>query len=347
MEGTIRNQEQRTVTQERAVARVSPGLSGFLNRISFSAIIAGVAVALVFQIALNLLGISMGANSIDPLTEQNPIDARIAIPAVLWIVASALISLFAGGYVAAHMAGAVEREDGVLHGISAWAFATLISLVFMTSTIGNIVGTAANVLGRGLSLAGSAVADLSPEVTDALNLQDIRLDAITGQAQEILSAAQPAVQPPATTTDGTTDTATATGETTDERLTPQQRELNLNITRLLMSPADDPDMAANRETVVNALVEQGGMTPEQAQQTVNTWETEFAEIRAQAEETARRVGQTIADTVTALTGVVFMMMIVSLAGAVFGGYAGVAPVVENAVVTRRTTTTPRNDTPRQ
>lgn len=332
MDSTISNQEPRTtVIEERSLGRPAPALRGFLDRISFSAIVAGVAVALVFQLALNLLGISLGANSINPLTEQNPIDARLALPAVLWIIASALISLFAGGYVASHMAGAVEREDGILHGISTWAIATILSLAFMSSAIGSIVGTASNVLGQGLSLAGSAAAELSPEVADALDLQSIRLDAVTEEARGILSAANPAIQPPAATTDGTIETTNA------EPLTAQQRELNLSITRLLMMSADDPNAPTTREAVVNTLVEQGGMTPAQAQQTVTTWETNFQEVRAQAEETARRVGQAIADTVTALTGVVFMMMIVSLAGAVFGGYSGVNMLPETVAVTRRTT----------
>jgi hypothetical protein len=339
MDSTIRTQEPRsTVTEERSVTTPAPALRGFLDRISFSAIVAGVAVALVFQLALNLLGISLGANSINPLTEQNPIDARLALPAVLWIVASALISLFAGGYVASHMAGAVEREDGILHGLSTWAIAAIISVALMSSAIGSIVGTASNVLGQGLSLAGSAAAELSPEVADALDLQGIRLDSITEEARGILSAFQ---QP--ATTDGSTDTTTTAAATngTNAEPSPHQRELNLNITRLLMSPADDPNLTTNREAVVNILVEQGGMTPEQAQQTVATWEANFQQVRAQAEETARRVGQAIADTVTALTGVVFMMMIVSMAGAVFGGYAGVNLLPETVAVTRRTTDVPR------
>jgi polyhydroxyalkanoate synthesis regulator phasin len=336
MEGTIRNPESRTVVESHEVVTAPSWPSRYLNRISLSAIIAGVAVALVFQLALNLLGISIGANSINPLTEQNPIDTRIALPAVLWIVASALISLFAGGYVASHMAGSVDREDGVLHGISTWAIATIISLAFMSSAIGSIVGTASNVLGQGLNLAGTAITELSPEVADALDLQGIRLDTVTEEARGILSAAQPNAQNPATTegtTEGTTDATAPNAAADTEELTPQQRELNFNITRLLMSAPDDPNLAANRETVVNTLVEQGGMTPEQAQETVATWETNFQQVRAQAEETARRVGQTVADTVTALTGVVFMMMMVSLAGAVFGGYSGAAPVVVEHVTT--------------
>ncbi len=336
MQGTMNNPEARTVVESREVVTAPSWPSRYLNRISLSAIIAGVAVALVFQLALNLLGISLGANSINPLTEQNPIDTRIALPAVLWIVASALISLFAGGYVASHMAGSVEREDGVLHGISAWAIATIISLAFMTSAIGSIVGTASNVLGQGLNLAGTAITELSPEVADALDLQGIRLDAVTEEARGILSGAQPNAQTPATTegsTEGTTNPTSPDAAASTEELTPQQRELNFNIARLLMSAADDPNLAANRETVVNTLVTQGGMTPEQAQETVTTWETNFQEVRAQAEETARRVGQTVADTVTALTGVVFMMMMVSLAGAVFGGYSGAAPVVVETVTT--------------
>ncbi|MCK8494731.1 hypothetical protein M0L20_22875 [Spirosoma sp. RP8] len=48
------------------------GRSSFVKRISWSAVFAGVLVAIVSQLLLSLLGLGIGLSTIDPETEQNP-----------------------------------------------------------------------------------------------------------------------------------------------------------------------------------------------------------------------------------------------------------------------------------
>jgi polyhydroxyalkanoate synthesis regulator phasin len=99
--------------------------------------------------------------------------------------------------------------------------------------------------------------------------------------------------------------------------TAAERRANLAVGRLLRLGVDATD--EDRNAVVTLLVEQGGMTQEQAVQTVQRWEQTYQEATARAEEIAREVGQRAADALSALAGVAFIAMVV---GAFAGGAGG-------------------------
>ena len=48
------------------------GRTNFMKRISWSAVFAGVLVAIVSQMLLTLLGLGIGLSTVDPVSEQNP-----------------------------------------------------------------------------------------------------------------------------------------------------------------------------------------------------------------------------------------------------------------------------------
>jgi hypothetical protein len=66
------------------------------RRTSWGAILAGVVLALVVQIALNMLGLSIGASTINPISEADPIEPALGTAALMWIGGTILLSLFAG-----------------------------------------------------------------------------------------------------------------------------------------------------------------------------------------------------------------------------------------------------------
>jgi hypothetical protein len=205
------------------------------------------------------------------------------------------------------------------------------------STAGAIISTAANLLGQGLNAAGGALEEVAPEVADAINLQDIRFDAIREEALGLMNAGQPATTTttPGTDAEGTTDTQTAPGATNSNvtaQPTALEREVDLVLSRILLTPASSENQAAaNREAVVNLLIERGNMTPEQAQATVAEWETNFEQIRVAAEDAARQAGQALADTVAISAGLAFLMMGLGAAAAGFGGFIG----ADESIVVRR------------
>jgi len=61
-----------------------------INRVSWGAIFAGVVIALVTQLILNLIGIAVGAATFDPASSTNPsaMDRKISL-SCRWLAATA------------------------------------------------------------------------------------------------------------------------------------------------------------------------------------------------------------------------------------------------------------------
>src|SRR5215208_3256419 len=65
-----------------------------LNRVSWGAVLAGVAVALVTQLVLNLLGVGVGAATLDPYAgaDENPSASSFSIGAGIWFAVSGILA---------------------------------------------------------------------------------------------------------------------------------------------------------------------------------------------------------------------------------------------------------------
>ena len=112
------------------------------DRISWPAVIAGVVIASVLQIMLSLLGLGIGASTIDPLQEQNPMQG-LGAGAGIWLAGTTLLSLFAGGWVAGKLAGLRRHRDGALHGLVTWGLTSILTFMLVGSVMGAVFGRAA------------------------------------------------------------------------------------------------------------------------------------------------------------------------------------------------------------
>jgi hypothetical protein len=92
-----------------------------VSRISWGAVLAGVVVALVTQILLNLLGIGIGAATLDPTVGDNPSAMSFSIGAGIWFALSTILAALAGGYAAGRLAGISRESTAGWHGLTAWA----------------------------------------------------------------------------------------------------------------------------------------------------------------------------------------------------------------------------------
>ena len=143
-----------------------------LNRVSWSAVLAGVVVALVTQLILNLIGIGIGASTLDPTggAAENPTATGFSIGAGIWWAVSGILASLAGGYAAGRLAGRPQESTAAWHGLTAWAFTTLLIFYLLTSTVGGIIGgayrTVANAAGNIATTAGSAAQTAAAQATD-------------------------------------------------------------------------------------------------------------------------------------------------------------------------------------
>ena len=95
-----------------------------INKISWGAVLAGVAVSLVAQLVLNMIGIGIGASTLDPMTGDNPAASSFSIGAGIWWALSGILAAFVGGYVASRLSGRPKASTGAWHGLTAWAATT-------------------------------------------------------------------------------------------------------------------------------------------------------------------------------------------------------------------------------
>jgi len=129
------------------VVTSAPGLQ---RRISWGAIIAGLIVTLVCQIVLSMLGVAIGAATVNPVSEQQPME-NLGTGAAIWWVVSSLISLFLGGCVAGRLAGVPRKADGALHGLIMWGTVTLITILLLTTALGGVLGGALSMFTRNVA----------------------------------------------------------------------------------------------------------------------------------------------------------------------------------------------------
>jgi hypothetical protein len=130
-----------------------------LNRISWGAVLAGVAAALVVQLLLNILGLGVGASSLDVANAgDNPTASGFSLSAGIWWTLSGIIASFVGGAAAGRLCGTGSVNTARWHGFVAWATATLIIFYLLTSAVGGILGGTFSALGSTLGGVGKTAA---------------------------------------------------------------------------------------------------------------------------------------------------------------------------------------------
>jgi hypothetical protein len=122
------------------------------TRVSVRGIIAGVLVALAFELMLMVLGTAIGTTVFPRRTE---VGKGAAIGLASWFMLALLISAFAGGWVAAGGARALRARDGVLQGMVTWA---VVSLIGVSLVGGAVRGAVAGIFGLGADQAAARVA---------------------------------------------------------------------------------------------------------------------------------------------------------------------------------------------
>lgn len=266
-----------------------------LRRISWGAILAGVAIALSIQVLLNLLGIGIGASTINPGQGDSP-GSGLAIGAGIWFVVSALIALFVGGWAAGRLAGIPNRKDGMLHGFTTWSLTTIITLYLLTSAIGGLIGGSASLLGKAASLSGQGASAAAPVLTNlASQATGVTPDEIKQQAGDIVS---------------------------DPRF---QTFVSDVVRNGQASPRD-------RQNLIQLVAQKQNISQQQANTEIAGWEQRMGQAKQQAQTTATNVTDKAASGVSKTALWSFVALLLGAIAAIFGGAAGSPKFIENTAV---------------
>jgi hypothetical protein len=115
------------------------GVAALRNRLSWPAILAGVVVALVTQLLLNLIGMALGAASLAPLS-GGASPATFSTGAGIWFGLSSILAALAGGYAAGRFSGAHTESNAGWHGLTTWALSTLLLSYLLSTAAAGILG---------------------------------------------------------------------------------------------------------------------------------------------------------------------------------------------------------------
>ena len=163
-----------------------------LNRISWSAVLAGVVVALVTQLILNMIGVGIGAATLDPATGDNPEAGTFSIGAAIWWTVSGILAAFAGGYAAGRLAGKPKESTAGWHGLTAWALTTLLVFYLLTTTVGSLIGGVFSTIGSAAGGLGRTAATAAEAAAPALAQANDPFSAIEQSVREATGGSDPA-----------------------------------------------------------------------------------------------------------------------------------------------------------
>lgn len=299
-----------------------PFTSMRLGNVSIGAILGGVLIALVIHLAMNLLGLSIGANTINPTTEINPIDAGLGGATVAWMAVSAIVSLLIGGWVAGRLSNTSNNINSTLHGIVTWALTWIIMFAFLGSALGGLINGLGSILTQGAAALTSGAVAAAPSMVDNLNLDGQTLQAFAGELNALLSANQTGTTTAPTTTDadGTTNTAQVQPTTTE---TQPMTIADLNFSRDVNAYVTNNQVTETElQTLALQLSERTSLTEAQASEQLTVWRTSFQDIRAEVVAATRQIGQAASDAVAAVAGSLFIILLVSMIAAAGGSFIG-------------------------
>jgi hypothetical protein len=251
---------------------------------------------MVTQIVLILLGVAVGATAFNPY-ESDP-TAGYGTGAGIWVGISALISAFVGACVAGRLSGGPRSTDGMLHGVVCWSAATLLTVFLLTTAVGNLLGGAANVLGRMVSTGTQQTAATG---SGASTLESMKQQLV----QQFPQASQ--FLPPTGREDASTNLFAQAA---------RNPELMSALTS--MEKKGGPEAAPQeRDRAISILVNQGASEQEAAAM-VNSFHQQYQSAQLQA----REAGEKVSTGMSAAAWGGFALLIISAALAAWGGWLG-------------------------
>ena len=281
------------------------GSDGARVRVSWSAIFCGVVLVVAIQIALAILGTGVGLGLINPGHADSASASSLGSGAGVWWLVSTILSLIAGSYVAARLAGVASRLDGAMHGMVVWGLALLLTVYLITTAVGGLIGGAFSAVGGTLSAATSMVGGAASALGEGVKAaapQAAQAAGITPDTIQKQMSALINTQPPADPATMSTSDAT--------------RAIGQEVPDLFASP-DKANAARQRITAIVAA--QAHITPQQAQARVANTEAQLNQARQRAVDMATQAADASASAASRASFLAFAGLVIGALAATGGG----------------------------
>lgn len=288
-------------------------------RVRWSAVLAGWAVGLATQLVLTLLGLAIGAWSID-LHDAEPAGG-VPLGTGIWTGVSMLISAFIGGYLTARLSGSPLRRDGLHHGVIVWGINWLVFAWLTTTAMATLLGgvfsafgATLNSLGRGATTVVSAAAAQLSEAKPPISIAELRR-----QAESILAATgKKELQPGEIRKDAErVADASRSGQPPRQLAESALQELQQKL------------LALDRAAAINIMTTKMDMTESQARQLVESSIGLIEPLKDKAEQVTQQVkqqsiesGNRALDRMGAIAMWLAVLAILTLGLSIAGGMTG-------------------------
>jgi hypothetical protein len=274
----------------------------FFKRLSWGSVFASVFVILAVQVTFSLLGMAIGLGVIDPSAGRN-VFAGITTGAAAWWTITFVISLFFGGWFAGRLSGIPSRLSGALHGLISWSLASVVTVYFVTTTLGALIGGSFGVVRNAMAVTGQIMVVPPSVVPIAVNASEEAARAVARMRQEAMQYLRPGE-------------SQAAGD-----------EIEGALRRVLQNP--DQVREQDRESLVSVLVARTNLDRRQAGARVDSWISMYSGVLTQAASpvpmVAQRTQQYMDDVSAAASTAslwAFFMMLLGGIAALLGGALG-------------------------
>lgn len=309
---------------------------------SWSAALAGIVCALALQGLFSLFGLGWGLATIDPVEDTNPFAGLALGAGAYWLITS-ILSLFAGGYVAAQVSGRPHALPAVLHGITVWAAAALISFWALGATLMTAARTTASAASTVAQEAGAGSAAMIGSAADGDLLPNAATDALSRELEQALRNRDLTMQ----------DIRSEVREMYREVISPQERRSAANIAEnvfrdVIRTPGDfssdisvgldrmfsqtGPLSAEDREELEAAIADRFDISEAEARVIAERWETRWQEATARVEtlyeetvEASAEASQAAIEAGTRMALALALASFLGLLAAAAGGALGTPP----------------------
>jgi len=259
------------------------------NRVSWGAVLAGVVAALVVQLLLNILGLGIGASSLDAAnTADNPTASGFSMTAGIWWTLSGIIASLVGGVVAGRLCGTSDDNTARWHGFVSWATATLVLFYLLTSAVGGIIGGTFNALGSTIGAAGRGAATAVSGIA-----QSTDGDALQNQVKRLVNP---------------NDAQSAQD----------------NVVSYIRASINGDKQAADtaRDRAVDSLARTANISPDDAKARLQQAEQQARQVADQAKQKAQQAAEATRKGVATAGIFGFVALLLGAAAAWFGGGIG-------------------------
>lgn len=264
-----------------------PGSWGNRSRISWGAVLAGVATTLATSILLSLLGAAFGAGLFSPVNNTATDMANYGTGAAIWEIINLALSMAFGGYVASRLSGTHSHLDGELHGLTMWATSVLVGALLLAHALSGLLGT----IGQG---AGAAVSRAVGETAAGVMSDNAGINSL---AQSLGNSGDPTSM--------------------------NHQQIGAEINNLIRNSRLDNNLSdTDRNRLVALVAAQYGVTNEEAARRVATMENTVANRQAVVTQRAAAAADQAANaTATAARGL-FPALVLGLLGSLIGSWLG-------------------------